>query len=499
MGPAFQERKRRGTAAEELTTVGKQIGDRAVVLGGSMAGLLAARVLSDAYAHVTVVDRDELTGVKVPRRGVPHGPHAHGLLARGHEILEELFPGLTEALTSTGVPLGDLNGEIRWYVNGRRLQPEATDLACLSATRPVLEAQVRLGVQAIPNVTLIEQCDILSLVPSADKARITGVRVQRQAADSVEEVLAADLVVDATGRGSRTPAWLDALGYQRAEEEKVKVGLAYTTRHYRLRSDPFHGDLAINPIATPAYPRGAFFSRISNNDIYHAELSLTGVLGDHAPTDPAGFEAFAKSLPVPEIYESIRDAEPLTDPVTFRFPASTRRRYERLTDFPANLLVTGDAVCSFNPVYGQGMTIAGLEAITLREHLRRGVPQPQAFFKDIAAVINSPWDVAAGGDLAFPGVEGRRTLRVRLENAYTARFLAAAAVDAKLTTLFMRVAGLVAPPTTMVRPSTLLRVLRPRRRKSPPPPAPADLSSRRGPTDAAASARQLDEKIDGAA
>jgi 2-polyprenyl-6-methoxyphenol hydroxylase-like FAD-dependent oxidoreductase len=446
--------------------VGKQIGNHAVVLGGSMAGLLAARVLSDSYTTVTVVDRDVLSGVKVPRRGVPHGPHAHGLLARGHQILEELYPGITESLTSTGVPIGDLNGEIRWYVNGIRLAPEESDLICLSATRPVLENAVREGTARIPNVHIIEQTDILGLVPSPDRSSITGVRVQhRDDAVDAEEILDADIVVDCTGRGSRTPAWLDSLGYQRAEEEKVKVGLAYCTRHYRLRTDPFRGDLAINPIATPEHPRGAFFSRISDDDPDHAELSLTGILGDHAPTDPAGFEAFARSLPVPEVWESIKDAEPLTDPVRFSFPASTRKRYEKLTRFPDNLFLVGDSVCSFNPVYGQGMTMAALEAMTLRKHLRGGVlPQPLEYFRDISAIIDAPWQVAAGGDLAFAGVEGKRTLRVRLENAYTARFLTAAASDGRLTTLFFRVAGFIEPPTAMVRPSTLLRVFRPRRR-----------------------------------
>src|SRR5207244_4340585 len=120
---------------------------------------------------------------------------------------------------------------------------------------------------------------------------------------------------------------------------------------------------------------------------------------------PAGFEAFAKSLPVPDIYEAIKDAEPLSDPVRFGVPASTRRRYERLRRFPENLLVTGDAVCSFNPVYAQGMTIAALDAITMREHLRRGEVRPLAFFRDIAKIIDSPWSVAAVGDLAFPDVE----------------------------------------------------------------------------------------------
>lgn len=484
--------------------MGNHIGDHAVVLGGSIAGLLAARVLSDAYATVTIVDRDVLTGVTTPRRGAPHAAHAHGLLARGHQILDELFPGLTPEMTAGGIPLGDLSGDIQWIFNGRRLASEHSGLGCLSATRPDLEAYVRARVQAIPNVTVMEQCDILGLQASPDRTRVTGARVRRQADGSPdEEVLPADLVVDATGRGSRTSAWLAEFGYDRPREDKVKIGLAYTTRHYALNNDPFNGDIAINPVATPEYPRGAFFSRLTNDD-NRAELSLTGLLGDHAPTDPEGFEAFAKSLPVPEIYESISDATPLTDPITFKFPASVRKRYEHLRRFPVGLIVTGDAVCSFNPVYGQGMTIAALDTIALRDELERGVPQPLRYFKQIAKAIDGPWAVAAGGDLSFAGVEGKRTLRVRMENAYTGRFIAAAERDPALTTLFMRVAGLVEPPTAMMRPSTLLRVFFPRR--TPPVPAPVaqpdDLGSRRASarTDNRTTKRhQLDKDIEGAA
>ncbi len=434
------------------------VGDRAVVLGGGMAGLLAARVLADAYTDVLVVDRDQLIGTSGPRRGVPHGRHAHALLARGQQILDELFPGLTAELGAAGVPAGDLAADLRWYFNGQRLQPGRTGLFSVSATRPVLESHVREKVNALPSVSFAERSDILGLVTTPDRGRITGVRVLRHAEDSTEEVFPADLVIDATGRGSRTPAWLEELGYQRPAEDRVKIGLAYTTRHFRLRSDPYGSDLSINPVASPANPRGAFFPKLPGDK---SMLSLTGILGDHPPTDHEGFLAFAKSLPIPEIYEAIRDAEPLDDPVTFMFPASVRRHYERLTRFPGSLLVMGDGACSFNPVYGQGMTVAALEAITLREHLGHGgPPEPGRFFRDISRVIDAPWDISASGDLSFPGVEGRRTLKVRLGNAYMARLQTAATHDGSLTAAFMRAAGLVDPPQALMRPSVVLRVLR---------------------------------------
>lgn len=447
---------------EEVAAVDNHIGDRAVVLGASMAGLMAARVLADAYKQVTVVDRDTLTGARGPRRGAPQGAHAHGLLAGGHQTMEELFPGLTKELAEeSAVPLGDLVGDIRWYFSGHRVASGHYGLACVSITRPVLEAHIRARVQAIPNITVIENCDILGIESSPDRSRITGARVQRRAEGSAEELLSADLVVDATGRGSRTPVWLEQLGYPRPVEEKVKVGIAYTTRYYHLKRDVFQGDLSINPVGTPDSPRGAIFSRINENDPLHAELSLTGMLGDHPPTDPEGFLEYAKSLPAPEIYEAIHDAEPLTDAVMFRFPASVRRRYEHLRSFPERLIVLGDAVCSFNPVYGQGMTVAALEALNLREHLKRGFPQPRKYFKAIAKVINVAWDIAAGGDLAHPDVEGKRTLKIKFGNWYNEKVIGAAMVDATITDLFFRVACFVEPPTAMFRPSTLRKVFFP--------------------------------------
>ncbi len=190
-------------------------------------------------------------------------------------------------------------------------------------------------------------------------------------------------------------------------------------------------------------------------------LTLAGILGDHPPTDPDGFLEFARSLRFPDIHEAIRDAEPLDNPVGFRFPASARHRYERLHRFPAGFLVVGDAVCSFNPIYGQGMSVAALEALMMRRHLEQGIePQPARWFRDLARVVDVAWNMSAGGDLAFPGVQGRRTFKIQLLSAYLARLHAAAAQDAHLATAFIRVSGLVAPPQSLLHPSVVLRVLR---------------------------------------
>jgi 2-polyprenyl-6-methoxyphenol hydroxylase-like FAD-dependent oxidoreductase len=444
----------------------KLIGKRALVLGGSMAGLLFARVLSESYAQVTIVDRDRLVGVTSPRRGVPQGVHAHALLARGKQILDELFPGFTEDMRSAGMPMVDM-GEMHWYLEGRRLRNAHTGLVAVTLSRPTMENLVRNRVAALPNVEFMEGYDITGVVTTPGRDRVTGTTVLRHAGTPEEETLVADLVIDATGRGSRSVQWLTDLGYQAPDEERVKIGLSYTTCEFLLPSRPLENDWSEIPLTTPTSPRGAFFGRV-NGDRHI--LSLTGMLGDHAPVDIEGFRDYAKSLPIPYVHEAIRDVEPEVGPTLTRFPASIRRRYEYLPAFPEGFLIVGDAVCSFNPVYGQGMTVAALEALTLRSHLQRGsLPPAKRFFTDISKVIDAPWGIAAGGDLAWPEVEGKRTWMVKIMNAYMAKVMYGMLFDSRLTEAFMRVAGLIDPPQALLRPGNLLRVRRASKRRLPMP------------------------------
>ena len=432
----------------------QHVGGRAVVLGASMGGLLAARVLTETFERVTLVDRDDLSAGAVPRRGVPQGRHPHGLLARGREIMEELLPGLTEDLVAHGALGGDVQGDVRWYNDGHLLRQAHTGMQGIALSRPLLEDRVRARVLGLPGVELVAPADVVELTARSD--RVTGVRVRRRDDGSAVADLAADLVVDATGRGSHTPVWLTELGYPRPEETAVDVGLGYTTWTVPRRATDLGGDVALIIGATVAAPRfGAAIAMEGERWM----LMAGGYREDHAPQDFDGFRQFAASLPAPDLGRLVADKEPLDGARPYRFRSSVRRHYERLTRFPDGLLVFGDALSSFNPVYGQGMTVAALEALALRETLAEGTPALAArFFRRAARLIDVPWDIAAGSDLRLPAVPGPRPPRVRAVNSYVARVQAAAATDATVGLAFLRVANLLDRPEALLRPSIAVRV-----------------------------------------
>ncbi|MEV0392685.1 FAD-dependent oxidoreductase [Polymorphospora rubra] len=429
--------------------------DRAVVLGGSVAGLLAVRALAGSYREVVLVERDPLPAgtSTAPRTGVPHGRHAHGLLVGGLRAIETLLPGATADLAEAGVPAGDMCGAIRLYADGHPLRQGAIGELGLAVSRPFLESYVRTRVLDTANLKVIDGCDVAGL-DSTDGV-VTGARIHRRSAGAGEETVAADLVVDATGRGSRTPRWLGELGYAPPVEERLEVNLSYTTRKFKMAPDGLGGNHTVIVAPSVTNPRGGVLQVVEQG---RAVATVFGILGDAAPGDLDGFLAFAKTLRAPEFDGILRAAEPIDEPATFRFPASVRRRYERLDRFPAGLLVIGDAICSFNPQYAQGMSVSAMEAATLLRMAPDGVTAP-AFFRAVAPIIDVPWQIVTGSDLAHPGVQGERTGAIRFVNAYLRRLQAAARRDATLTEAFARVVNLIAAPRSLMRPDRAVRVL----------------------------------------
>jgi 2-polyprenyl-6-methoxyphenol hydroxylase-like FAD-dependent oxidoreductase len=436
----------------------KMNNQQAIVIGASMGGLLAARVLADYYQQVTVLEGDIFPLPGKNRKGVPQDRHAHALLSRGREVLEELFPGITEELKAQGaLPIQPLQ-QSRWFVNGRYLYPKSqSDLILLLVGRPLLEAQVRKHLLSLPNIKVIENRHVMGLLTTPDHTRIVGVNLSHQTDVSSEEALNADLVVDATGRRSVSPAWLEKLGYEKPHEEQVRMDIGYTTRIYRRRPEHLQGDLST--IISPSLPNwrgGVIFAQEGDRWI----VSIAGYLGDYAPTDEKGFLEFAKSMPTQEIYEVIKDAEPLSEALLYKVPTSQRRHYERMARFPDNYLVFGDAICSFNPIYGQGMTVAALESLCLQNCLATGSQNlARRFFKEAAKVVDIPWSVAVGSDLRIPQVEGTRSLMVRFFNWYISKLYVAAPRDRVVVMAFLQVMNLMASPKSLMHPRIALRVL----------------------------------------
>ena len=427
---------------------------QAVVLGASIAGLLAARVLADHFDTVVVIERDCLPVHPEQRRGVPQGRQIHGLLTGGQRALEELLPGLTVELAADGAPVVDALADMRLSFNGHRLRQATSGLTHVSASRPLLEHRIRERTRSVPNISVVDATEVIDLVARGD--RVTGVRVLRRDGRRAEDV-DADLVVDACGRGSQTSAWLTALGYQSPPVERIPIDLGYTTRRFHLPADLLDGDVGVLHSPTPGKPRGAALARLED-DVWM--LTLVGVQGDHPPAEIDGFASFAASVDCNEIHIAVREGEPIDNPIFFRFPASVRRRYERVA-LPRNLIVLGDSLCSFNPVYGQGMTVAALEAHALRDGLSRDLDTSKPVMARLARIVDVPWQLSKAADRPF--LPGARTSRPRstVLDRYIERLLIAATTDPAAGRAFLRVSGLLDPPRALLHPDLLRRTLRP--------------------------------------
>lgn len=437
-----------------------KLGQRAVVLGASMGGMLAARVLADFYQTVTVVERDVLPNDPANRRGVPQGRHVHALLRRGGQIIDELFPGILNELVAAGAPVlddGDLS-KIWTSVGGHQLIRVGTArdqqaMTMYVPSRPLLECHVRRRLRAVPNVTILSGLDAAEMTSSADRNRVTGVRVVNRDSGAEQE-LTADLVIDAMGRGAHTPNLLESLGYGRPVEDQIVMRTCYVSQPLRIPPGTVEQLVAVG--AAPGRPTGMFLLGYENDTWI---FTVFGMVGHEPPGDLAGMVSFAQEYTPAHVLAAVRAAEPLGEVIRHRMPSSQWRRYDKMRRFPEGLLVCGDAICSFDPIYGQGMTVSALDAVALRDCLVRGRHDlARRYFRAAAKSIGVAWRMGAGSDLAFPEVQGRRSLSMRVTNRLADWVLTACESDAVIVEKFFRVNNFIDPPVRLMHPSFISRV-----------------------------------------
>lgn len=437
------------------------VGEHAIVIGGSMGGLVAARTLSERFRRVTVIDRDTLPDEPRDRRGVPQGCHAHALLISGRMKLEELFPGLTDQLIAGGAVPFDPGSDLLFHQMGAFRIRFPSGMLGISLTRAFLEVTVRQRVAALHNVQIRHETAVNGL--TGVTGRVTGVELDGG------ENLAADLVVDATGRGGgRADRWLEQLGCPPPKVETVKIDVGYTTQ--LLRREPGDtlpgGALLCLMAATPPHDKRAAAAFAVEGDRW--VVTLGGWHKAHAPTDPEGFAAFASGLPDRLFADLIARSEPLADIEYRQFATSRRRYFERLRQLPAGYVALGDAICSFNPLYGQGMTVATFEAIELGRCLDRlgaaTAEMARRYYRAAGKVIETPWQMATGGDFMYPETSGPSAPGTSLINRYVKRVMLATHTSVAAHRVMLEMQHLLAPPTAILRPATIVRSIRAARR-----------------------------------
>lgn len=446
----------------------------ALVIGGSLAGLCAARVLADHVESVTVVDRDDFPAEPAVRKGLPQAHHLHVLIPAGQNALDLLFPDVIAGLHEHGaVPVAAPTEVLYLSPTGWRDRFPATH-RLVGASRELIDWAVRRRLLEDGRVRFRTGHEVVGLLPAKGAQAIGGVMLRGRAPDSRPEPLPADLVVDASGRASRASDWLDQLGYGRPKESSVESGLAYASRRYSLPEGATGGwkNILLMPKA-PDVRRGGVLFPIENGKWM---VTLGGLGGDVPPTDERGFLEFARDLRSPVIYEAIKNGTPDSPVHGYRRTANHRRHYETMSRWPDGFLVIGDAACTFNPVYGQGMTVAAQAAVLLDGHLRA---HPGTFGRAAQAAVarcsEAPWQIATGADLRYPTTVGPRLGRAaQMTNWYLDRASDVANRDGYVARVLADVLYLVAPPTALFRPRVALRVFRGRRGPAlPAPPAPA--------------------------
>lgn len=429
----------------------------AVVIGASMAGLFAARVLCDHFERVTLIERDQLPNEPIARKGVPQARHAHILLVRGRQILDHLFPGLVETLVQDGAVLFDSTSDAKQLAFAGWTPRVPAGLHTTSCSRDLLEWRVRERVFQNPRITVLQETDAVGLL--AENNFVRGVRLRPRGENHAVQELRSDAVVDASGRSSRATEWLAEFGIPAPPITTINAHLGYASRIFAQPPNATHDwQVLLIQARAPELKRAGAVLPIEGKRWI---VTLAGYGRDFPPTDEMGFMEFAKSLAAPDLYDAIRDAEPLNSISGYQRTENQMRHYERVERWLENFFILGDSVSAFNPVYGQGMTNAAQSALTLDKTLREATENAARRFQTALAKQNeTPWLLATNEDFRFPTTEGKRPgLSLRFSQWYINQVIKTLVDEPKVFHVFSKVAHLLEPPTALFSPSVIARVI----------------------------------------
>ena len=427
----------------------KLFGQKAIVIGAGMAGPMAAAVLSEFYANVTIIEKDELPSEPALRKGVPQGAHVHTFLGYAVEAMEKLIPGIMEQLYAAGAVRIRRNYDI-WFHDSSGPTP-IRDVGILtpSVTRPLLEHITRERVLALNNVALSDSTRFLGF-ETDQSGRVNAVSIKRSGAES--ETIKADLVVDCSGRGSRMPRWLEDQGYGEVPAQKLEIAMGYTSGLFRPPPEWRDSAWACLMLAIPPSLRAAYLTPV-DGELWLA--TMYGRAGDNAPRDHEGFVEWTRGLAHPVIHERLENAELVSELWTYKIPTGIWRRYDQMDRFPEGVLPLGENFTSFNPMYGQGISLSAGQALSLRGALEqcaeRGSQQGLAasYFDGCADLNATGWTAMETRDLAYPSTKGTRPsdLEERWRFGQAVRLLAEH--DADVHALTVRVTHLLESPSSL--------------------------------------------------
>lgn len=447
------------------------LGSHAIVIGGSLTGLMTAKVLTDFFEKVTLVERDHFpTEAPASRKGVPQDKHLHILLTRGRQIMEGIFPGLEADLLDAGAAVLDMSDDVEWlnpYGWGLRFPSGFT---AFSFSRYILDWLVYRRLQKIRNVQIIENAYVKGLLTDEEQSNVTGIIIRRRDSGNSQqtffEKISADFVVDASGYSSCVSQWLQAIGYNAPEEVAITTSMGYASRLYKI-PDNFNADWK------GIYIQAAPPERTSMGVLYPVEgnqwiVGICAVAPNQPTTDETEFLEALRKLPSPLIYNAVKQAKPSTPIGIYRPPGNRWRHFEHLDRQPGRFIVLGDAVCSFTPIYGQGITVAALGIERLQDRLQNSKKEdlghlPVLFQKELAKVISPAWIAATSQDARYPSVKGAVKPLSPLEKAigwYMDQLIRLTMTDSKISLALFKVFHMLQPTSTLFHPSVVFQVLK---------------------------------------